>query len=878
MKTFFARYSHCGLACALLMAISGRAEAVTINEIRIDQPDADNDEFVELIANPGTSLDGLTYLVIGDSSSDNGGVVEAVVRLSGTVGSTGFFVVAESTFSSVADATADLNFENSDNVTHLLVSGFSGTLSMDLDPNNDGVLDFTPWTNIEDSVAVMKSASGGDLVYSAITVGPDDNGAPGHVIRCSFEEWIVGSLALGSDDTPGSANPCGDDGGDTDEEPDEEPTILPIFELQGTGTESPYEGQAVHTQGVVVADFQGAHELKGFFVQDPLGDGDALTSDGLFVYADEKNDVSVGDLVQIAGSVTEYLGTTEIANVSSISVLGTGQSIEPTVLVLPEETEGDLERYEGMLVTIGAPLTVTQCYFLGRYGQLTLASADDEGVPGRLFQPVELFPAQSLEAVELAEENARRILFLDDGRDTSKYGDNPNPVPYIGPAPGTALRAGDLVTGLVGVLHEGRINSAPTPGLGYRVHPTKAPTFDSKNPRTFAPVVAGDLRVASLNVLNYFKTIDDGKPVCGPNKNMECRGADSEDERSRQETKLVSALVAMDGDIVALMEIENNGQGKGSAVERLVTLVNDALGEELYAAVDIGSPSLGGDAISVALIYNTQSVALVGEPATLDTGAFDQTIEDGGRNRQPLAATFEELETTGKLTVVVNHFKSKSTPSSVQGNANDDQGDGQGAWNARRVEAAIDLAAWLATDPTACGDADVLLLGDFNAYSAEEPILTLEERGYLGVLETMGSLEDYSYIFDGMAGALDHALATASLAEQIVDAAHWHINADEPAVLDYNVEVNSEPYWVADLIRCSDHDPVIVGLVLASDGPQSSDEDTNTDSQTHDESDTGQSSDESDTGQSSDESDTGQSSDESDTGQSSDESDTGQSS
>ncbi len=103
------------------------APDVVINEIRIDQGGSDNDEYFELKGGSGTSLDGLTYLVIGDGTVGSG-VVEAVVDLTGSVISGGnFFVAAEATFSlATADLTTSLNFENSDNVTHLLVYGFTG--------------------------------------------------------------------------------------------------------------------------------------------------------------------------------------------------------------------------------------------------------------------------------------------------------------------------------------------------------------------------------------------------------------------------------------------------------------------------------------------------------------------------------------------------------------------------------------------------------------------------------------------------------------------------------------------------------------------------------------------------------------------------------
>ena len=80
----------------------------------------------------------------------------------------------------------------------------------------------------------------------------------------------------------------------------------------------------------------------------------------------------------------------------------------------------------------------------------------------------------------------------------------------------------------------------------------------------------------------------------------------------------------------------------------------------------------------------------------------------------------------------------------------------------------------------------------------------------------------YSYVFDGQSGYLDHALASPSLVAQVTGVTEWHINADEPTVLDYNVEFKSAAqvaaYYEADPFRSSDHDPVLVGLSLAPQG------------------------------------------------------------
>lgn len=205
-------------------AFAAASQAVVINEIRIDQPSADNQEYFELFGTAGESLNDLTYIVIGDGTGASG-VIESVTSLAGlSVNLNGYFLVAEATWGTsvppgfaggVPDlslAGNGLNFENSDNVTHLLVSGFTGASGDDLDTNDDGTLDTTPWSGIVDSVALVvdPTATTSEHYYSPNVVGPDGIFVPGHVYRFGDGgPWTIG--LFGNDgiyeDTPGGANP-----------------------------------------------------------------------------------------------------------------------------------------------------------------------------------------------------------------------------------------------------------------------------------------------------------------------------------------------------------------------------------------------------------------------------------------------------------------------------------------------------------------------------------------------------------------------------------------------------------------------------------------------------------------------------------------------
>ena len=264
----------------------------------------------------------------------------------------------------------------------------------------------------------------------------------------------------------------------------------------------------------------------------------------------------------------------------------------------------------------------------------------------------------------------------------------------------------------------------------------------STNPVPEAPEdVGSDFKVGSLNVLNYFTTLD-GQTDNGNNP----RGADDQEELDRQTDKLVQTIVGMDADVIGLVEIENDFEGDEFALKTLVDEINASVGPNIWGFVDPGTAFVGDDAIAVAFIYDTTTVNLVGDAAILDTDAFLDPLgtETGGDgfNRAALAQTFEEVATGGQFTASVNHFKSKG---SLTGATEDeDQGDGAGNNNATRTEAARELAEWLATDPTASGDEDVLILGDLNAYARETPITTLNDAGYTDLAANFEGEDVYS--------------------------------------------------------------------------------------------------------------------------------------
>ncbi|WP_172329807.1 ExeM/NucH family extracellular endonuclease [Mangrovicoccus sp. HB161399] len=620
-----------------------------------------------------------------------------------------------------------------------------------------------------------------------------------------------------------------------------------IGEVQGSGAESAMVGQQVTVSGIVVGDYDDEGELSGFYLQSADGatDGDDATSDGIFVYVGDAGgdvtNVSEGDMVTVTGTVDEYFGQTQIDTVTSMAVTvpDEGSAVLPTAAVLDLPGSGSYadeatyEQYEGMLVSIEDTLYVSEYYQLARYGQVTLTEG---GRPYTYTQVSE--PSVEGYAAWLEELGSRQIILDDASNAQNAYTGDGDVIPFPdgGLSVDNYFRGGDTVTGLTGVLSWSWAGSSGTDA--WRLRPTEsAPvTFDGENPREDSPEdVGGSLKVASFNVLNYFTTLDDGSSSV----NGDPRGASSQAELDAQTGKLVSAMLGMDADVFGLVEIENefgdqNGDGR-FAVQHLTDALNAAAGSDIYAWVDPGQGTVDStDVITGAFIYNATTVEVTAGSTvailndTTNPLEFDNAVFDGSStNRASLAVSFTELATDESFTAVMNHFKSKGSVNPAEGNA--DAGDGAGANNAIRLQAAQSVDAWLATDPTGSGDTRTLVMGDLNAYAMEDPIAWLEENGYADLARAFAGDDAYSYVFDSQLGTLDYALANADMFDFVTGATEWHINADEVPLFDYNDDVldsgessyEEEPGGTelddAGPWRTSDHDPVLVGLDLTAD-------------------------------------------------------------
>ena len=804
-----------------------------INEFVANHVGTDTNEYIEIYGEPETDYSLLTILEIeGDDTSQ--GVIDEVIQV-GTTNSEGFWV------------TNFLNnaIENG-TLTLLLVKNFSGTLGNDLDTDNDGILDVTPWDEIIDAVAVFDGGSL-DITYGlpvltsdfddqSFTVGgasriPDgtDTEATSDWVRNDFDlagiPGFTGTITLGEAyNTPGLPNmiyetpppppeQCGD-------------PYTTISSIQGTGLESPLNGSLVSTEGVVTASFDGKN---GFFIQDPVGDGKPESSEGIFIYLSGFTlppEFSNWDSVRVRGSVSEFNGLTEITitqlwickDIDPENSTEPIETVAPTEITLPVTTVDDFEKYEGMLVTLPQALTISEYFNYDRYGEIVLTTE-------RYLTFTAEYEPSVLDYLDAVEEFKRNRIIIDDGRTAQ------NPDPAIHPNGsifdlGNLFRGGDSVANITGIMDYGFSE--------YRIQPVQGADYYNTNPRPMEPEdVGGDIKVASFNVLNYFTTIDtDGKGpwICGPLQDMECRGADTEEEFARQKAKIIAALTTMDADVVGLMEIENHIDD--TAVKDLVDGLNGFLllenpDSDTYAYVATGPT--GSDAIKVAMIYKPDRVTPYGGYAILDS-SVDSRFDDT-KNRPTLAQSFQDNTNGGVFTVAVNHLKSKGSDCNDVGDP--DLGDGAGNCNLTRKYAAEAMVDWLATDPTGSGSNNYLIIGDLNSYDKEDPIDAIlagtdavfgAEDDYTDLLFHYIGEDAYTYVFDGQIGYLDHALANPDLFSMVTGTTVWHINADEPDLIDYDMSFKlpaQDALYAPDPFRSSDHDPVIVGLKVCELVPPS---------------------------------------------------------
>ncbi|WZH35292.1 MAG: ExeM/NucH family extracellular endonuclease [Microbacterium enclense] len=676
------------------------------------------------------------------------------------------------------------------------------------------------------SATVAAALLGSALVAPAASAAPL---TPPDVVSTSVPETATETAAPRPDVvTPTAATPTPETA--TPAEPSvAEPApvaadLTPIRDIQGDGDSTPLDGQTVTTRGIVTAAYP-TGGYNGFFIQTAGTGGqlgaDHVASDALFVYGSRAvAQVAVGDYVEVSGTAGEYNGLTQIVSDADLVTVLTGDAdpVTPASVAWPR-TDEERERLEGMLLQPQGDFTVTNTYITGQYAEVGLAAGTTP-----LLAPTEVARPGTPEFDDVVVDNAARGVVLDDGASLNfQRSATDVPLPYLSLT--DPVRVGAPVTFTRPVVLDFR-NDA------WKFQPTEQLTVDNAadvQPATFANTrtphpadVGGTVQLASFNVLNYFTTTAEdvgcdsvytdreGNPITanrcpepGP------RGAANDENLQRQQAKIVAALNALDAEVVSLEEIENSaalGKPRDEALSTLVAALNADLGEDVWAFVP--SPSAlpaSEDVIRTAFIYKKAAVGPVGDSVILDDPAFANA-------RQPLAQAFAPAGSDDAAFVaIVNHFKSKSDSDPA---AEGDNADGdQGAFNGDRVRQAQALVSFADARSEALGVEEVFLLGDFNAYTQEDPIQVLRDAGYADLGADTGK---YTYSFDGQSGSLDHVLASPAARELVTGTDVWNINAGEALALEYSrYNANVRSFYDASPYRSSDHDPVVVGIDLS---------------------------------------------------------------
>lgn len=523
-----------------------------------------------------------------------------------------------------------------------------------------------------------------------------------------------------------------------------------IGQVQGKSEISPLLDQEATVRGIVTMVEPGS----GFFIHDDAGDGDPATSEGLWIADPTEDELPFpGDRWALRGTVAEQANkdgsVTALTAINGRQRCARHQPLPAVNMALPLSRR---EALESMRVRLPARLTVAQPPNPYQRDRVLVAAE-------RLFAPTEMVRPGAA-ANTLAQRFAAASLML-----------------VLPPASRLQYRAGDELEAFTGVL-DMRQN---TQLLG-----AAAPAVAKPNPIPQPPSRRGDLRIVSINLYNYFNGDGQGGGFPAP------RGAQSAEQFAQQRSATLAAITALDADILALQELENDGFGPHSAIADLLAGLNAKTADQPWALIQPDMEHIGADQISVGLIYRKNIVQPLDEALLFMEPPFDNL------SRPVLAQRFQMAIGYRRLLVASVHLKSKgSCPDSGE---ESNQNDGQGCWNPTRVTSARLLSEWLKEQ---AGGDGILALGDFNSYRMEDPIRVMTRAGLVELVGRHSIPPFYSYIYRGGRGTLDYAFASPDLTLWSVAASHWHVNADETA---------PPPADGALWRRFSDHDPVIVDL------------------------------------------------------------------
>jgi predicted extracellular nuclease/2',3'-cyclic-nucleotide 2'-phosphodiesterase (5'-nucleotidase family) len=567
--------------------------------------------------------------------------------------------------------------------------------------------------------------------------------------------------------------------------------LTAIYDIQGAAHLSPLVGNTVTTQGVVTAI-----DSNGFYVQDATGDGNAATSDAIFVFTSSTPSVTLGHLVQVTGTVSEFTsvgaapGSLSITELTSpvVADMGVGSAITATQIggsagLKPPTANLDddglatfdpvndgidfFESLEGMLVKVKAPVAVSPTNGFGEI--FTIVDNDDDPANGLNTNSLTARGGVGISGGASSFGNTNTV-GGDFNPERIQIDDDSGILPgFSSPNVSVGAKLGD-VTGVVSYSFG-----------NYEVLPTQAYTVTA--PSTLTPEVTSVIGTSSrLTIGNYnVENLDPGD------------GAAKFNTLAQQ---IVNNLKAPD--ILSLQEVQdNNGPTNDSVtsasttLQMLVDAINTASGGTVHYAFQdnpfIGDDLNGGEPggnIRAAFLYRTdRGVDLIESSLrTIDASGAATTVVGGNAaashpfngSRPPLVADFTFNGQT--ITVIDNHFSSKNGSGALMGT----QPPFDGAETARAAQAqAVNtfVDSLLAADPAA----KVVIAGDLNEFEFEEPMQVLSGKatyldgpdadtipeytaGGTAVLNSMAEIlpvnERYDYVFDGSSQSLDQMYVT----------------------------------------------------------------------------------------------------------------------
>ena len=859
------------LALAIGTAVSCGAQAeVLISEL----VENGNDKAVEIYNSGSESVDLSSYALV-QRNNQKKNLSEKRTALSGTLASKEVFVVAHSDLAGkLADGTVDLT----------LGLAFNGKDGDAVILEKDGTaIDIVGYDDASGDVFENKSLQrlNADTAAPTMTYNKADWEDAGQGIYTG-----IGSGVIQAPTPPSNI------------------VSSTIQDIQGPSWASTIDGIDVPSKvyestnyhevtGVVTAIQQNAlgTDLKvGFFMQAP-SDGDALTSDGIFVETSKITDITVGSEVTVVAKVKEDWGWTKLVNAYSVTKTDSADSVLAAtplrVLESDEDFDFTLERHEGMLIQFDkeSDMRVSRTFgfdYGPKRNNMVVSNGQVNLHPNQNNAPVVHDSTIDTDPEKQTDCNKDKRILVESFEAVTKgthipwypkFGsDSAVPMPDGTTTTEDYVRIGDVLDGFEGVVSYSYSE--------YRFYVTNKVTKDNfareGSERTQAPILkeGGNLRVATFNVLNYFNSPFGGD--CNPTtpssrdsvEGGSCsnRGAASPEEFDLQGDKIARAIIAVNADIVGLMEIENNGFGENSAVAHLVAKINALIDDEnehyLFVSDEGGDKYVGSDAIASQVIFKKNKVSLdTYRVIEMPQQHAPETDGEDGNNyqRDTITPTFKINGTDEKVTVAVNHLKSKGSkcwedaaPVAEGGQAGKDP-DKQGSCENFRVSAAFHLGQELNKI-----NGYKLILGDLNSYGNEDPIMVLTNRdnapehvikaarntyiggdkdvlgtslhgddgaeiaisyGYVNAVRKLHP-DSYSYSYNDEVGTLDYILVTPDLMNKVVDATDWNINAGESTLFQYADKNNCLDGECStrfkDMYRASDHDPAIV--VLNFDG------------------------------------------------------------